>query len=95
MIIGQKTGKSVLFNLAPITTAADNIHLKHQALFSWKDKSKKLKCHLLQFLFVALRVYCWSPVPQWVECWPTNLVVRLESCLRQISFHWQTGFHCT
>ena len=30
--------------------------MKKQALFSWKDKSKKLKCRLLQFLFGALRV---------------------------------------
>ena len=30
--------------------------MKNQALFSSKDKSKKLKCHLLQFLFGALRV---------------------------------------
>ena len=30
--------------------------MKNQALFSWKDKSKKLKCRLLQFLFGALRV---------------------------------------
>ena len=30
--------------------------MKDQALFSLKDKSKKLKCHLLQFLFGALRV---------------------------------------
>ena len=28
----------------------------NQALFSSKDKSKKLKCLLLQFLFRALRV---------------------------------------
>ena len=28
--------------------------MKNQALFSSKDKSKKLKCHLLQFLFGAL-----------------------------------------
>ena len=28
----------------------------NQALFSLKDKSKKLKCRLLQFLFGALRV---------------------------------------
>ena len=32
------------------------IHLKHQALFSSNDRSKKLKCHLLQFLFGTLRV---------------------------------------
>ena len=30
--------------------------MKNQALFSSKDKSRKLKCHLLQFLFGALRV---------------------------------------
>ena len=30
--------------------------MKNQALFSSKDKSKKLKCHLLQFLFGILRV---------------------------------------
>ena len=30
--------------------------MKHQALFSSKDKSKKLKCLLLQFLFSASRV---------------------------------------
>ena len=31
-------------------------HMKNKALFSSKDKSNKLKCHLLQFLFGALRV---------------------------------------
>ena len=30
--------------------------MKNQALFSSKDKSKILKCRLLQFLFGALRV---------------------------------------
>ena len=30
--------------------------MKNQALFSSKDKSKKLKCLLLQFLFGTLRV---------------------------------------
>ena len=30
--------------------------MKNQALFSSNDKSKKLKCRLLQFLFCALRV---------------------------------------
>ena len=30
--------------------------MKNQALFSSKDKSKKLKCRLLHFLFGALRV---------------------------------------
>ena len=30
--------------------------MKHQALFSLKDRNKKLKCRLLQFLFGPLRV---------------------------------------
>ena len=30
--------------------------MKNQALFSLKDKSKKLKCRLFQVLFSALRV---------------------------------------
>ena len=30
--------------------------MKNQVLFSSKDKSKKLKCRLLQFLFGAFRV---------------------------------------
>ena len=30
--------------------------MKNQALFSSKDKSKTLKCHLLQYLFGALGV---------------------------------------
>ena len=30
--------------------------MKNQALFSLKDKSKILKCCLLQFLFGALRI---------------------------------------
>ena len=32
------------------------VNMKNQALFSSKDKSKKIKCCLLQFLFGALRV---------------------------------------
>ena len=32
------------------------IDMKNQALFSSRDKSKKLKCRLLHFLFGALRV---------------------------------------
>ena len=30
--------------------------MKKSSLIFFKDKSKKLKCHLLQFLFGALRV---------------------------------------
>ena len=40
------------------SSARQWMHMKIQALFSSKDKSKKLKCCLLQFLFGALRVNC-------------------------------------
>ena len=39
-----------------VSRESSAIHMKNQALFSLKDKSKKLKCPLLQFLFGALRV---------------------------------------
>ena len=39
-----------------LDVAWQRIHLTHQASFSLNDKSKKLKCRLLQFLFGALRV---------------------------------------
>ena len=38
------------------SSARQRIHLKHQALFSSEDKSKKLKCRLLQCLFGTLGV---------------------------------------
>ena len=45
-----------MLDVSSESSARQRIHMKHQALFSWKDKSKKLKCRLLQFLFGALRV---------------------------------------
>ena len=38
------------------SSAMQWIHMKNQALFSLKDKNKKLNCRLQQFLFDALRV---------------------------------------
>ena len=38
------------------SSARQRIHMKNQAIFSLKYKSKNLKCCLLQFLFGALRV---------------------------------------
>ena len=38
------------------SSARQRIHKENSALFSSKDKSEKLKCHLLQFLFGALKV---------------------------------------
>ena len=42
---------------------AEDSHEKNQALFSSKDKSKKLKCRLLQFLFVTLTVKYFFIIP--------------------------------
>ena len=36
--------------------------MKHQALFPYNDKSKKIKYRLLQFLFGALRVKYWLTI---------------------------------
>ena len=38
------------------SSAKQRIHMKHQALFPKKDKSKKIKCRLPQFFFGALRI---------------------------------------
>ena len=40
-----------------MNSSRQRIHMKNQALFTSKDKIKKGKCRLLQFLFGALRVY--------------------------------------
>ena len=46
--------EKIRLDVSSESSARQRSHLKHQALFSSKDKSKKLKCHLLQFLFGAL-----------------------------------------
>ena len=48
--------EKIRLDVSSESSARQWIHLKHQALFSLKDKSEKLKCRLLQFLFGALRV---------------------------------------
>ena len=48
--------EKIRLDVSSESSARQRIHLIHQALFSLKDKSKKLKCRLLQFLFSALRV---------------------------------------
>ena len=48
--------EKIRFGVSSESSAWQRIHMKNQALFSSKDKSKKLKCRLLQFLFGALRV---------------------------------------
>ena len=48
--------EKIRLNVSSDSSARQRILMKYQALFSSKDKNKKLKCRLLQFLFGALRV---------------------------------------
>ena len=48
--------EKIRLDVSSESSARQRIHMKNQALFSSKDKSKKLKCRLLQFLFGPLRV---------------------------------------
>ena len=48
--------EKIRLDVSSESSARQRIHMKNQALFSSKDKIKKLKCCLLQFLFGALRV---------------------------------------
>ena len=47
--------EKIRLDVSSESSVRQRIHMKNQALFSLKDKSKKLKCHL-QFLFGAVRV---------------------------------------
>ena len=48
--------EKIRLDVSSESSARQRIHIKNQALFSSIDKSEKLKCRLLQFLFGALRV---------------------------------------
>ena len=48
--------EKIRLDVSSESSARQRIHMKNQALVSSKDKSKKLKYRLLQFLFGALRV---------------------------------------
>ena len=48
--------EKIRLDVASESSARQRIHMKHQALFPEKDKSTKIQCRLLQFLFGALRV---------------------------------------
>ena len=48
--------EKIRLDVSSESSARQRIHMKNQALFSSKDKSKKLRCRMLQFLFVTLRV---------------------------------------
>ena len=48
--------EKIRLDVSSESSARQRIHIKNQALFSSKDKSKKSKCRLLQFLFGSFRV---------------------------------------
>ena len=48
--------KKIRLDVSSESSARQRIHVKNKALFYSKDKSKKLKCRLLQILFGAFRV---------------------------------------
>ena len=50
--------KKIRLDISCESSARQRIHMKHQALFPSKAKSRKIKCRLLQFLFGAIRVNC-------------------------------------
>ena len=48
--------EKIRLDVSSESSVGQRIHMKNQALFSSKVKSKKSKCRLRQFLFGALRV---------------------------------------
>ena len=47
--------EKIRFDVSSESSARQRIHMKNQALFSSKDKSKKLNCRLLHFLFCKMQ----------------------------------------
>ena len=66
------------------SSARQRIHMEIQALFSSRDKSKKIKCRLLQFLFGALMVKFLWVMLAFTECInltkPSVVVVVFPFC---------------
>ena len=52
--------------------------MKNQALFSSKNKSNKLKCRLLQFLFGTLRIKYCLVFKEWQETMPKGTPMFLS-----------------
>ena len=55
-IFFHRFSEKIRLDASSESSAKQKIHMIYQGLFSSKDKSKKLKCRLLQFLFGALKV---------------------------------------
>ena len=55
----------------------------NEALFSSKDRSKKSKCRLLQFLFGALRVKGTTPGTEYVRVYNDTRFTNFATALRK------------
>ena len=64
--------------------------MKHQALFSSKDKSKKLKCCLLQFLFGALGVN-FRMIPHIFDSYILYVTLGCFTCFHLIGIEGYSG----
>ena len=67
--------------------------MKNQALFSSKDKSRKLKCHLLQFLFGTLRVNCFNDKQTTVKK-VDDILIRTQTFSQSYTCHYSTVIPC-
>ena len=77
------------------SSARQRIHMKHQALFPEEDKSKKLKCRLLQFLLAALRVkYETTFLHFLIQGAPESTFSKslLDASQWQLTFPYESGF---
>ena len=77
--------REIRLDVSSESSARQRIHMKNQALYSSKDKSKKLKCRLLQFLFGALlRINgvetTVQPSPGWFDC-VREMLVKKDSII--------------
>ena len=80
--------EKIRLDVSSESSARQRIHMKNQTLLSSKDKNKKLKYCLLQFLFDALRVKCpfylLSCLPQtWHD---TGIWFSVRSFICQLTF---------
>ena len=68
--------------------------MKNQALFSSKDKGKKLKCGLLQFLFGALRINSLTTKMQTTKFLSANFQKKLSLINNILRIQQLQGKHC-
>ena len=81
--------EKISLDVSSESSARQRIHMKKQALFSSKDKSKKLKCRLLQFWFGTLRIKDNSEITFLVSqeniCFNPSLELLQQSSSNEIS----------